>query len=142
MLYGKEKQLDLKLLIGLSRATQKVHRRSAGIFKESGLTIAQFAVIEALYSKGDMTINEIIATVLSTSGNMTVVIKNLEKEQLLIRYINPKDKRSSLIGITEKGRSKVEEIFPSHLKDLEKCFSVYTEEEKEELVKLLRKLRT
>lgn len=106
MLYKTEDKPDLALLIALSRSTQAVHRRSAVIFKESDMTLAQFAVLEALYHKGDMTIHQIIESVLSTSGNMTVIINNLEKENLVQRHANPSDKRSFLIAITEKGREK------------------------------------
>lgn len=140
MLYNQKDKLDLSILIALSRSTQMIQRRSATILKDSGLTITQFGVLEALYHKGDMTINEIIERLLSTSGNMTVVINNLEKEQLINRYVNPKDRRSALIAITEKGRSRVEAIFPPHLQDLKDCFSVYSEAEKEQLLDLLKKL--
>lgn len=140
MLYDPEDKLDLSILIALSRTSQTIQRRSATILKDSGLTITQFGVLEALYHKGDMTINEIIESLLSTSGNMTVVINNLEKEQLIDRYVNPKDRRSALIAITEKGRLRVEEIFPPHLLDLRECFSVYSNDEKEQLLDLLKKL--
>jgi len=112
MLYENEDKLDLAILIALSRTTQAIHRKSAAIFKDRGLTMAQFAVLESLYRKGDMTINEIIESILSTSGNMTVVITNLEKEKLINRYVNPNDRRSCMIAITEKGRSRIEKIFP------------------------------
>lgn len=140
MLYNHEDKLDLSILIALSRSTQMIQRRSAGILKDSGLTITQFGVLEALYHKGNMTINEIIERLLSTSGNMTVVINNLEKEQLINRYVNPQDRRSSLIAITENGRSRVEETFPPHLIDLKECFAVYSDDEKEQLLDLLKKL--
>ena len=73
---------------------------------------------------------------------MTVVINNLKKDQMVYSYTNPEDKRSSVISITEKGKKKIEEIFPSHLKDLEECFKVLSIEEKQLLISLLKKLGT
>jgi len=140
--YGEENDLNLKVVIGVSRANQKIQREGAVIFKEGGLTTAQFAVLEALYHKGTLTIQEIITSILSTGGNMTVVINNLEKEKLIERHVNPNDKRSSLIGITEKGKSIIEDIFPKHLQSLKEQFQVLTIEEKKTLVELLRKLGT
>ena len=140
--YGEKNDQNLKLLISLSRTTQAVHRRSAEIFMKGGLTTSQFAVLEALYHKGSMTINEIIESILSSPGNMTVVINNLEKEQLITRCVNPDDKRSSLITITDTGKEKIEEIFPDHLKDLEICFKVLSADEKEQIVNILKKLGT
>ena len=83
--YGELNELNLKMLIALSRTTQAVHKRSSFIFKQGGLTTAQFSVLEALYHKGPMSINQIIHTVLSTPGNMTVVINNLERDGMVSR---------------------------------------------------------
>ncbi len=139
-IYGKLNNLNLRLLIALSRANKRVIKRSSAIFLAGGLTTAQFAVLDALYHKGSLCINQITQSILSTGGNMTVVINNMEKLKLISRCIDPEDKRSNLISITQEGRQKFEEIFPSHLKDLEKCFSVLTEEEKHNLISLLKKI--
>ena len=95
-----------------------------------------------LYHKGDLRICEIIDKVFSTSGNITVVINNLEKDQLVEKYIDPEDKRATLIRITDKGKKKIEEIFPIHLQDLEDHFSSLTTDEKKLLRVLLKKLGT
>ena len=139
--YGKQNDSILKAFIGLSRTSQGLHKRASGIFSKGGLTSSQFAVLEALYHKGDLTIQEIIDSILSSSGNMTVVVNNLEKDKMIERYVNPNDKRSCIITITAKGRQKVEEIFPIHLMDLEKSFEAITNEEKELLIKILKKIK-
>lgn len=139
--YGKQNDSILKAFIGLSRTSQGLHKRASSIFSKGGLTSSQFAVLEALYHKGDLTIQEIIDSILSSSGNMTVVVNNLEKDKMIERYVNPNDKRSCIITITAKGRQKVEEIFPIHLMDLEKSFEAITNEEKELLIKILKKIK-
>lgn len=139
--YGNLNDSNLKVFIRLSRITQGIHKRAGILFSQKGLTTSQFSVLETLYHKGDLTINEIIENVLSTSGNITVVIKNLEKDCLVKRYGNPNDKRSSLISITQKGREKVEEIFPNHLKDLEESFENLSDEEKQVLGAILKKIK-
>mgnify|MGYP000987227521 FL=1 len=140
--YGEENDLNLKVVIGISRANQAIQKHSAVTFKEGGLTTAQFAVLEALYHKGTLTIQEIINSILSTGGNMTVVINNLEKEKLVERFVNPEDKRSSLIEITHKGKKIIEDIFPNHLQSLKEEFQVLTKEEKQTLIAILKKLGT
>lgn len=140
MLYQSEDKLDLSVLIALSRTTQALQRRSAAILKGSGLTITQFGVLEILYHKGDLTINQIIDSLLSTSGNMTVVIGNLEKINLVQRATNPDDRRSCLISITAEGRRRLEAVFPPHLTDLKEYLSVLSTAEKEQLVNTLKKL--
>jgi DNA-binding MarR family transcriptional regulator len=140
--YGEVNSLNLKLTIILSKATKEIHRRSSKIFNEGGLTTAQFAVLEALYHKGNLTINQIIDSVLSTGGNMTVVINNLEKSSLIQRIPNMQDKRSFLIKITDKGSNYINSIFPKHLDDLEHCFTDLTNEEKMQLINLLKKVKS
>ena len=138
--YGELSDLNLKLLIALTRSTQDVRKREHRTIKEGGLTVSLFAVLEILYHKGDLRICEIIEKVLSTGGNMTVVIDNLVKEDLVRRCIDPKDRRVNLISITEKGRKLVSDIFPKHLENINEIFSVLTVKEKQNLINLLKKL--
>ncbi|WP_330582874.1 MarR family winged helix-turn-helix transcriptional regulator [Peptoclostridium sp.] len=119
---------------------QSVHKREYKTIKEGGLTVSQFAVLEVLYHKGDLRISEIIDKILSTGGNMTVVIDNLAKENLVERRIDSSDRRVNLISITEKGRKLMSEIFPKHVENINEIFSVLTEEEKKSLTGLLKKL--
>lgn len=65
-----------------------IHKESEEMFRQYNITMAQFAVLEALLHKGDMTIGALIQTVLSTSGNMTVVIRNLEHRGYIKRSIH------------------------------------------------------
>lgn len=138
--YGELSDLNLKTLVALSRCTQNVHKREYKTIKEGGLTVSQFAVLEVLYHKGDLRVSEIIEKILSTGGNMTVVIDNLVKDNLVERRIDPNDRRVNLISITEKGRNLVSGIFPKHLENINEIFSALTAEEKKNLIVLLKKL--
>ncbi|MGL4453137.1 MAG: MarR family winged helix-turn-helix transcriptional regulator, partial [Sarcina sp.] len=97
------KRTSLSAFIALKRANQYITKKEMVTIRETGLTMSQFAVLEILYSKGDLTVGEIINGVLSTSGNMTVVLKNLEKEDYIKKYKGPQDKRSYIVTLTEKG---------------------------------------
>ncbi|MBN2829708.1 MAG: MarR family transcriptional regulator [Candidatus Cloacimonetes bacterium] len=138
--YGTENNLNLKLVIALTRTNSEEYKRTRELVSGYGLTIAQFGVLETLYHLGDMCINELISKTLSTSGNMTVVIKNLERDGYVIRISSPEDKRSFNIRLTLKGREMIERIFPRHLEDLKNGFSNLCREEKEQLITLLKKL--
>ncbi|WP_066870545.1 MarR family winged helix-turn-helix transcriptional regulator [Clostridium mediterraneense] len=137
----KENKLDLTTLIAFTRAEHKIHKLEYETIKKSGLTIAQFGVLETLYSKGDLRICELIEKLLTTSGNITVVIKNLENCGLIRKLQDPLDKRASLISITDKGRDIVEEILPEHVRNISRIFAVLTEEEKLTLKTILKKFK-
>ncbi|MDF2616482.1 MAG: MarR family transcriptional regulator, partial [Sedimentibacter sp.] len=83
---------------------------------------------------------EITEKVLSTAGNMTVIIENLVKDGMVTRTIDPNDRRVNLISITEKGRKIIADNFPEHVDNINEIFSVLSTEEKENLLKLLKKL--
>ena len=137
----KENELDLSTLVVFTRAEHTIHRMELRTIKESGLTPAQFGVLEALYNKGDLRICEIIEKILTTSGNITVVIKNLEKDGLIQKKPDHEDKRSCIISITDKGKKIIEDIFPAHIKNIANIFDVLTEEEKHTLKTILKKFK-
>lgn len=129
-----------KLIIALARSYKAIHKESDAMLKSYGLTNGQFAVMEALYSKGDLTVSELIEKVLTTSGNMTVLISNLEKAGMVIRRKNEADKRGFIISLSEKGRMLMDEIFPKHMKSIGEKLSILSCEEKEEVISILRNI--
>lgn len=133
--------LSLGALIAFRRANNRLSKKEAIAIKESGLTIGQFAVLEILYSKGDLTICDIINGILTTSGNVTVVIKNLKRDGYVTQIPNPNDKRSSFISITDKGVELLNKILPDHFKNIDDSFSNLSKEEKKELIRLLKKIQ-
>ncbi|MEG1823266.1 MAG: MarR family transcriptional regulator [Cloacibacillus sp.] len=134
-------RLNGKLIIALGRTYRNAHRSSNELFREKGLTLPQFTVLELLYNRGEQTVQQIINKVLSSSGNITVVVRNLEHMELVERRDNPEDRRSYLIDITQKGRSLMDEIFKKHMANINEAFSRLTTEEKEQIVSLLKKLK-
>lgn len=138
--YGEENRRNLRIVIGFARSNTEFQRSIQQILTRYGITLSQFGVMESLYHLGDMKICEIIEKTLSTSGNMTVVIRNLEKDFFVIRKESPRDKRASLICLTEKGRDIIKEIFPENLKNLSKQLSRLTEVDKDDLSRLIKKM--
>ena len=55
-----------------------------------------------LNAKGRMKIGELIDRMLATSGNMTVVIKNMEKKGWLTREACQTDKRAFEVDLTDE----------------------------------------
>ncbi|KXT76272.1 Transcriptional regulator, MarR family [Streptococcus sp. DD12] len=72
----------VKAMVVLRKAFRSVDNYVSTTFKEDGLTTSQFAVLDLLNAKGPMTIGDLVKGALATSGNMTVVIKNMEKKGL------------------------------------------------------------
>jgi len=139
-LYMEKDQLNLKLFLILNRCGLSVNKNIYPIFKKEKITEAQFYVLELLYHKGDLKIKEIVKKTFSSGGTMTVILENLLKEGLIVKKQDEKDRRSSLISITEKGTYLVEKIFSNHILNLDKVLSILEKDEKNSLIHLLKKL--
>lgn len=137
----KNKKLNGQLIIALSRSLQIIHRESEVLFSKQQITMAQFTVLEALYHKGDLTIGQLIEKVLSTSGNMTVVIRNLEKQQLIKRIENPNDKRSYIIQLTTKGKTMIQNLYQQHMDFVGLALEKVSKKDKEKVIDILKQLQ-
>lgn len=136
--YGIESDINLKLWVVSNRFTLGIHRELLKTFKKYGLSTSQFAVLEVLYHKGDMTVGEIIDKILISGGNITLVIKNLEQKNYLTIHPDCDDGRKRVISITNEGKEIVSKAFLEHLEVLNNLLEVFDNEEKECLIKLLK----
>lgn len=134
-------EINGKFIIALSRSLQSIHRKSEILFSEKQITMAQFTVLEALYHKGDLTIGQLIEKVLSTSGNMTVVVRNLEKQQLVKRNRHPSDKRSYIITLTNKGKEIIQELYQEHMESVDTALKMVSNEDKEKVINILKNIK-
>ena len=82
-------------------------------------------------------IQTLIDEMASTSGNMTVVIRNLDKAGYIYRKSDPSDKRRCVIGLTESGRMKLEEIMPEHMRNVADVLETMPDERKRMLIEII-----
>ena len=68
--------------------------------------------------------------VLSTDGTIPVIVANMEKAGLLVRKQDEKDRRKSILSLTEKGRDIIREVYPENAEMIHKAFSVWNDREK------------
>ena len=130
--------LDLKTIIVLYKAERTIRNLEAQIFKKHNLTPTQFSVLETLYSKGELRIQDLIDSMLATSGNMTVVIKNMERDGWISRNCDPNDRRSFLIQLTDQGQKKIEAVLPEHMANIRHMTAHLSQNDKEDLVRILK----
>lgn len=129
-----------RLKLALWRANKQVERVEILSLKDRGLCLSDFAILEVLLHKGPLPVNIIGQKVLLTSGSITSAVQRLKQRGLLTRTPAEQDKRVMLIGLTEAGRTLIEEQFAAHLQCLERIASVLTPDETATLTALLKKL--
>ncbi len=126
--------------IKLNRSVESLVSRINQSGTMGGLTPTQFAVVEALYHLGPLPQCQLAARVFKSSGNMTLVVDNLEKLGLVSRQPDANDRRVSVVGLTALGKQTVSMIFPQHAAAVKQLFAVLTQEEQRTLGDILRKL--
>lgn len=136
----EQQRTILKTYTQMMRAADAVTTRIHRHLMDTGLTLSQFGVLEVLYHKGSLCQRDIGKKILKTSGNITMVIDNLEKRKLVIREKDPVDRRRMLVKLTEKGLELIQALFPTHAAVAEKTFAVLESNEIATLGKLLKKI--
>lgn len=140
---GTEEQISaLNLFIKLNRAADSVSNRINEFIVSQNLTVSQFGVLESLYHLGAMSQCDIGKKLLKTGGNMTMVIDNLEKRNLVQRVRDKDDRRFIQVHLTDEGKTLIETIFPSHVERIVEEMSVLSVNEQEALSQLCKKLGT
>jgi MarR family 2-MHQ and catechol resistance regulon transcriptional repressor len=133
-----QETLALNAFIKLTRATDSLLMRLARRETFGDLTPRQFGVLEALHHLGPMRQGEICTKLLTSGGNVTLVVDNLERDGLVQRERSAKDRRVVMVSLTEAGKELISQVFPMHLADVVEEMSILTPEEQEELGRLCR----
>jgi MarR family 2-MHQ and catechol resistance regulon transcriptional repressor len=122
------------------RAANSARAHASRNLGDSGLTLTQFAVLEAMFHLGPMSLSEIAAKVLTTGGNLTMVAGNLERDRLVERQRSPSDARVQVLHLSTKGKAVMRRVFPIHAEAIAEFMSVLGAGEQEQLGELCRKL--
>lgn len=103
--------LALKTYTKLMRAAESVTVRVNRFMTAAQLTISQFGVLEALYHKGPLCQRDLAAKILKSTGNITLVIDNLEKRGLVRRARDNADRRYLTVYLTDAGMTLIADVF-------------------------------
>jgi MarR family 2-MHQ and catechol resistance regulon transcriptional repressor len=130
----------LKLWVVLNRVTRAVGERARREIERQGLRPTEFAVLEALYHKGPLTLGQVGERVLVTSGSVTPVADKLQQRGLIQRRVSAEDRRVCYAELTETGREVIGGIFPEHAEVIRRAMEGITTEEKQIAAALLKRL--
>lgn len=130
----------LNAYIKLQRAAETTLNHTTAHLSDFDLSTSQFAVLEALYHLGTLSQRALAQKLLKSTGNISIVLKNLEKRGLIERHRDPDDNRYNRVCITVAGRELIAGMFVAHVAGIVAEMSILTAAEQEELARLCRKL--
>ena len=124
----------------LWKAAKSVERVDRHSIADTGLSLSDFQIMEVLLHKGPLPINTIGDKVLLTSGSMTAAVNRLAQNDLVQRVQDPSDGRCTYVHLTKAGRTLIKKAYDRHAQNLEQMVEVLNARERQELVRLLKKV--
>ncbi len=93
-----------------------------------------------LNDHGEMSQAQIAAQIGIRPQSLSELLAKMEADGLILRRQSPEDKRQTLVSLTDCGRSRVEAFRENHRKHAAEFLEPLTDEEKNTLAEILRKL--
>lgn len=127
----------------MGRLTKHLERSLQAIFSDFDLHGGEFDVLATLRRSGQpyqLSPTTLFNTLMISSGTMTHRIDRLEQAGLVQRIPDPGDRRGTLIQLTPKGFTLIEEAVEAHVANMHHLLTGLEAAEREALAQLLRKL--
>ncbi|WP_309569865.1 MarR family transcriptional regulator [Deinococcus sp.] len=135
-----EERGALDAYVKLWRAAHAVEVAANRHLSGYDLTISQFAVLEALHHLGPLSQRQLADKILRSSGNLTMVIDNLERDGLVSRERVPSDRRVVSVTLTPSGQALIGRVLPEHVAGIHDIFALLEPAEVATLTALTRRL--
>lgn len=132
--------LQVEAYVKLMRCADTVQGILARNAETNGLTLSQLGVLEILLHLGPQNQKELAGKILRSGANMTTIIDNLEKRNIVRRLRDTTDRRNIRIELTTEGKEIIEKIFPLHMNNIYRMMGSLTADELSALATLTRKL--
>jgi DNA-binding MarR family transcriptional regulator len=127
----------------LSRIVGSAGPEIERVFARYGLTTGEFDVLAALYRSGHpfrLTPGDLSRALMLSPAAMTNRLDRLEKANMIIRSLDPANRRSIRVELTGLGHRSVDQVVAEHIANEERLLAVLGPDEVADLDRLLRKL--
>lgn len=133
-----DRPLGLLIWLRMARFVQRSNQISNEFLSQSGLSIAQFEVLNHIKVYQPVTQTDLGSRLLVTGGGISRMLSRLESCGLISRETEWKTK---YISLTDKGRALLDTIYPDQVRLQASMFDdVLTDEEQKQLYTLMRKV--
>jgi DNA-binding MarR family transcriptional regulator len=135
--------LALKLWLRLLTCTNLVESALRARLRDNyGSTLPRFDLLAQLDKHPEkLTMGELSSLMMVSGGNVTGLVRQLEKEGLVSRISRPEDRRTYQVGLTAKGKKQFDKMAAQHEAWVVELFGHMDHEAQEELMQSLRGLK-
>jgi len=133
-------RLWLRLLSCTTRVEDTIRQR---LREQFGITLPRFDLMAQLEREPEgLAMGEVSRRMMVTGGNVTSIVDQLEREQLVQRLPVPGDRRSYRLTLTDAGRSTFATMAQAHEAWVRELLSPLSAKEQGQLATLLGTLKT
>lgn len=139
-----EHHASLKLWLRLLSATTRIEDTIRQRLREQfGITLPRFDLLAQLEREREgLSMGELSRRMMVTGGNVTTIVDQLEKEQLVQRQNLPTDRRAYRVCLTPAGRKAFAAMAQAHEGWVIELFEGLSEHQQAQLHKLLGTLKS
>ena len=105
------------------------------------MTYARMRLLGTLHCNGPQIMSDISDDLGVTRRNVTALVDALEDEGLVRRTPHATDRRATVIELTSRGAETTDSMYDGHREAVAELFADLSEDERQELVRLLGSLR-
>jgi DNA-binding MarR family transcriptional regulator len=136
-------EFALEATMMLERTHALMVEARAAYWAKFGITSRRFILLRHLYlAEGKrLSMGDIAAVINAGTPNVTQIISGMVKDQLVTRTTAEADKRIVYAVLTSKGEQVFESVFKQNAARLKDSWTILNNEEKQQMVNMLARLR-
>ncbi len=108
---------------------------------EDKITLARFDLLASLSRSDGQTLAALSRALLVTAGNLTGLVDRAERDGVVERRPDPKDRRLARVWLTKEGRALIKDLLPMHAKHVNELLRGLPAQDRKDLRRLLGGLR-
>ena len=107
---------------------------------EAGITVDQWVVLKQISENNGCSQVEIANSTVKDAPTTTRIIDQLTNKKLVIKQLDPEDRRKYMVFVTEKGKLLIERLWPVVREYRQIAIRNFTPDEQDNLLYLLRRM--
>ena len=139
-------KFDIQLIFAIlnGKVSTAINRKLHRNFRQDGIDISpeQWTILLSLWEKDGVTQQDLCNATFKDKPSMTRLIDNMEKQHLVVRISDKKDKRTNLVYLTKTGRELESQSFKIAISTLHEALQGITLDELKIGQEVLRKIFT
>ena len=142
----EEFRIDQQLVFAIlnGKVSTAINRKLSRNFRQNGIEITpeQWTILLSLWEKDGITQQDLCNATFKDKPSMTRLIDNMEKQHLVVRISDKRDKRTNLVYLTKTGRELESQSFKIAISTLHEALQGISVEELKIGQEVLRKIFT